>query len=141
MAGTTFAIYAEPYYCAQDCRYMNILTTREPPPGPLRERMYRVQNSRSYVSDTTFYQSNAGGGCCRYGIRDFLCRPGNGNYCEWMSPARLPELTSFLLNSGYQVETQVTNAVRGANVGGTPDALTIMATYTGKAVPNIVYMR
>jgi hypothetical protein len=139
----TFAIYMEPYYCGSAEGYGNILTTHEMPPGPLRDVMARVTATRNYAFDNTFNRAGLNGGCCLYGVRNFLCggRNPTGAQCDWMNPAQLPDLTAYLLGSGYQVESQITNTLRGANVGHAGQNMTLLATYTGKNIPNITYMR
>jgi hypothetical protein len=59
-----------------------------------------------------------------------------------MSPNELNDLIGYLLNNGYQIETQLTNMLNNSPIK--PNNLKktgFTATYYGVNQPNITYMR
>jgi hypothetical protein len=58
-----------------------------------------------------------------------------------MTPNEMPDLISFLLGNGYQIETQLTNMLNQSDVKLTNQKIALMVTYYGENSPNITYMR
>ena len=58
-----------------------------------------------------------------------------------MTPNEMPDLISFLLGNGYQIETQLTNMLNQSDVKLTNQKIALMVTYYGGTSPNITYMR
>ena len=94
----------EPFYDTGTQCYKNIITINALPKGPLRRIIRRIQFNklgpdRGYSRCTPVRKCglaliNFGMGCCQ------------GN---WMSPNEIPDLFSFLAESGYTIDTSVTN--------------------------------
>ena len=138
----TFTITSQTYYNQYTQCYNNILTVNIEPKGPLKAFVRRLrfpQLSSTFrrnspcdnVQQCGLALSRLGGvnGCC-----------GN-NGCEFMTPDDIPDLLSFLLNHGYQLETQITNMMNQSAVKLNDKKLCFTVTYYGKNQPKIVYSR
>jgi hypothetical protein len=58
-----------------------------------------------------------------------------------MTPNEMPDLITFLLGNGYQIETQLTNMLNQSDVKLTNQKTALIVTYYGGTSPNITYMR
>ena len=58
-----------------------------------------------------------------------------------MTPNEIPELISFLLSNGYQIETQLTNMLKQSEINLNNKKLTFTVSYYGAIQPNITYIR
>jgi hypothetical protein len=58
-----------------------------------------------------------------------------------MSPNEMPNLISFLLENGYQIETQLTNMLNQSSLKLTNKRVGFTATYYGENQPNFMYIR
>ena len=143
----TFTISVRPFYNPYTKCYTNILVINGYPEGPLTAFVRRVQ-----FEDLSPYQKFRQ--CnpiekCGLALANLLDMNNNTNCCnkfssgcDLMSPNELNNLISFLLNNGYQIETQLTNMLNNSPVK--PNNLTkngFTATYYGANQPNITYMR
>jgi len=107
-----FALYSQPYltnYGYNGC-YRNIITLNTFPRGPLSQLVLRTQ-FRPLSEFQTF-----GGDCderktCGLALRSF--RKGG---CGLMSVEELPDLYSFLLSNGYNIETSLTKMTNGSKI-------------------------
>jgi len=58
-----------------------------------------------------------------------------------MTPNEMPNLISFLLSNGYQIETQLTNMMNQSETKLTDKKLSMIVTYYGKNGQQVMYMR
>lgn len=136
----TFTISSRPFYDTYNKCYKNILVINGFPQGPLKKFVRRVQ-----FADLSPYQKYTSP-CnpidkCGLALINFFGSRGY-NCGDLMSPNELNDLISFLLNNGYQIETQLTNMLNNSPIK--PNNLTkntFTATYYGKNQPNITYIR
>jgi len=152
----TFTIQVSPYYNKYNQCYKNILIINGYPQGPLNAIVRRINfpyltpNHRYFNNspcnnipkcglailniDLNQYQTlgfNEGGCCNKY-----------NSGCDLMSPNEIPNLISFLLSNGYQIETQLTNLLNASPVKSSDIYKNgFTATYYGENQPNITYMR
>jgi hypothetical protein len=155
----TFTISVRPFYDQYNKCYKNILVINGYPQGPLNSLVRRIQ-----FNDLSPYQKYQNNSPCNYiekcGLAlanieyyhmqpifyndsDMCCNKfSSGSGCNLMSPNEINNLISFLLNNGYQIETQITNMLNNSPIK--PNNLTkngFTATYYGTNQPNITYMR
>ena len=152
----TFTITTQPYYDSYTQCYKNILLINIIPNGPLRLFVRRMKFPR--LSTLHGYRSSIG--CnniapCGFVLHKFgFCNDeqnigynaniGYNNYdsgCNLMTPNDVPELITFLLSHGYQIETQITNMLNQSEVKLTNQRTVLSATYYGQNQPQIVYTR
>jgi len=69
------------------------------------------------------------------------CMQNCRNNSNLMTPNEIPNLISFLLSSGYQIETQLTNMMNQSETRLSDKRLTMIVTYYGKNSPQVMYMR
>lgn len=138
----TFTILSQPFYDQYNQCYKNILTVNIEPSGPIRTIVRRTKMPRlspfqregpcySIPQCCLALQSLTGGSCC------YKVNSG----CNLMTPNEMPDLISFLLGNGYQIETQLTNMLNQSDVKLTNQKIALMVTYYGETSPNITYMR
>ena len=58
-----------------------------------------------------------------------------------MTPDEIPDLITFLISNGYQIETQITNMLNQSDIKLTNRKLAFTVTYYGANQPKITYMR
>jgi hypothetical protein len=146
---STFTLTSQPFYDQYNKCYKNIITTNIHPQGPLRKIVRQIKLpplspfqvpgpcnpiqkcalALSSITTNNFYYSTSAG-----------CGKSTSG-CGLMTPDELPELYSFLLSNGYQIETQLTNMMNQDSVRISNKNIICVATYYGKNQPNIVYMR
>ena len=137
----TFTITSQVYYDQYNQCYKNIMTINIIPPGPIKAIVRRIQ----FPKLSPFKQSTP---CnpmqnCGYALSSLN---GFGNQksscgCDLMTPDEIPELISFLLANGYQIETQITNLLNQSQLKLTNKKIVFTVTYYGENQPNITYMR
>jgi hypothetical protein len=151
----TFTVQISPYYNQYNQCYKNILIVNGYPQGPLNMLVRRI--NFPYLTTNQKYFNNSpcnnvkkcGLGIINIDLNEYTninfnlgcCNKYNSG-CDLMTPDEIPNLVSFLLNNGYQIETQLTNLlnlspVKSSNIYKNG----FTATYYGKNEPNITYMR
>jgi len=60
---------------------------------------------------------------------------------SYMTPDEIPDLITFLIGNGYQIETQITNMLNQSDIKLSNKKLAFTVTYYGASQPNITYMR
>ena len=147
----TFTITTRPYYDPYSQCYKNILLINIIPNGPLRLFVRRIKFPRL----STLHRNGLGqGNCdnianCGFVLHKFgFCNDGQNigynNYdsgCNLMTPNDIPDLITFLLSHGYQIETQITNMLNQSEVKLTNQRTVLSATYYGQNQPGVVYTR
>jgi hypothetical protein len=143
----TFTITTQPFYDQYNQCYKNIVMCNIEPQGPLRNFVRRIKLPRL----SEFHRE---GPCnsiqqCGLAITNFpnhqnisytgCCKQNSG--CNLMTPNDIPNLISFLLSNGYQIDTQISNMLNQSEVKLTNQRNILTATYYGNAQPSIVYMR
>lgn len=133
----TFTINSIPYLDEYNKCYKNIMTINEMPQGPLAKYVTRLK-----LPKLSPFQVE---GPCSPIDKCALAITNISNMCggcgSLMTPNEIPDLISFLLSNGYQIENQLTNMMNQSIVKQTDKRLTFMVTYYGQNQPNIVYMR
>jgi hypothetical protein len=139
----TFMISTQPFYNPYDQSYQNILTVNIDPPGPLHKLVRGFRHPRIspyYHIDLDNRMSN-----CSLAIQSLKQNMINNmpySRCnDLMSPDEIPDLISFLLANGYQLETQITNMLNQSEVKPSHNKLNFAVTYYGNNQPPIVYNR
>lgn len=146
----TFTISSRPYYEQYNKCYKNILTVNGYPQGPLKNFVRRVQ-----FAELSPYQRFSNTPCnpidkCGLALSKIFfnpmegcCNNNYGNKCDdLMSPNEMDNLVSYLLNNGYQIETQITNMLNGSKVKSSNLLKNVFTvTYYGESQPNVTYMR
>jgi hypothetical protein len=141
----TFTVTSQPFYDEYTTCYKNILMVNILPVGPLKKFVRRIRMPRlSTLHTDSFYNGN--GNCngnglqnCGLAIINFL--NGFNNCNNLMTPDQIPDLISWLLANGYQIDTQITNMLNQSELKVNNKRLAFTATYFGANQPNIVYMR
>lgn len=143
----TFTITSQPFYDQYNQCYKNIMTVNIIPQGPIKALVRRIQ----FPKLSPFKQStpcnpiqNCGLALTSlslgYGYQHATCYKNNSG-CNLMTPDEMPELISFLLANGYQIETQITNMLNQSPLKITNKKIAFTVTYYGANQPNITYMR
>lgn len=132
---SNFTIFSQPYYDTYKQCYKNIITLNIIPNGPLRQLTRQIK-----LNKLSPFQVE--GPCtpiekCTLAFVSL----NKYNYCDLMTPDELPNLYSFLLSNGYQIETQLTNMMNQGEVKVSNKRLITNVTYYGNKQPNITYMR
>ena len=142
-----FTISSQPYLDTYNKCYKNILTVNQIPHGPLRRLIHRIMMPRLspfQVSSVCNPIENCVLAIIMPNHYDTMnrvqCCDKNGQCL--MTPNEIPFLYDYLMNNGYQIETQLTNMMNQSEVkiGGNRN-MVCMATYFGNKQPNITYMR
>ena len=133
----TFTITIQPFYDQPNQCYKNILMINIEPQGPLRSLVRRIKLPRlspySSINNNCDY-SNPKCGLAIQNIANTSLKCGR----DLMSPNEIPNLISFLLANGYQIDTQITKML---NQSLTNQRIVLSATYYGTCQPKIVYTR
>ena len=140
----TFTITSLPYYDSCNQCYLNVLSINVEPKGPLRNFVRRINFPKlsPYKIDTPCNRINQCGLVLTDFINNGIYSYNKGNCSNLMSPNQIPELVSYLLSNGYQMETQITNMLQNSPVKFSNNKLVLTATYYGtNQPPNITYMR
>lgn len=140
----TFTISTQPFYDQYNQCYKNILIVNVEPSGPLH-RLTRCINlpklspfqkegpCNSITNCALALHSlniNAAFSCCKL------------NYCSnLMTPDEIPNLITFLIGNGYQIETQITNMLNQSDIKSSNTKIGFTVTYYGSNQPNITYIR
>jgi len=145
MSTNTFTITSIPFYDQYNKCYKNILAINVMPSGPLANFVSQI----NFPMLSPYQQQISNNSCfnvprCGLIIYNFL-QYNSYNSCNksncYMTPNEIPDLTSYLLANGYQIETQITNMFNTSNVKFANSKLVLTATYYGQNQPNITYMR
>ena len=136
ISSNTFSVSTQPYYDQCNQSYMNILTVNIMPQGPLQKFVKQIQMpklSPYQVNTNNLYDK------CIYALTNI----NNISYTNnnLMTPDALQDLVSYLLNNGYQFETQITNMLINNKVTSTNKRLCFTVTYYNNQQPTIVYNR
>jgi hypothetical protein len=138
----TFTISSKPFYDQYNQCYKNILMVNALPQGPIKRFVRRIQLPRlsPFSSENACNPlPNCGlalGSLVGYGT----CYKNNSG-CDLMTPNDIPDLITFLIGNGYQIETQITNMLNQSELKQTFGKNGFTATYYGANQPNITYMR
>jgi len=152
----TFIITSQPFYDQYNQCYKNIMMVNIEPRGPLRQLVRRTKLPRLCPFSTSYKREGLcnpiaqcdlalqslrkkgfgfdrlnGRGCCKV-----------NSSCDLMTPDEIPDLITFLIGNGYQIETQITNMLNQSELKLSNRKLGFTITYYGDGnQPNITYMR
>jgi len=140
----TFTITSQAFYDQYNQCYKNILMVNVEPQGPLRRLVRRTK-----LPKLSPYQRE---GPCnpipKCGLAIMSLRSGeytqfHRQICDnsYMTPDEIPDLITFLIGNGYQIETQITNMLNQSDIKLSNKKLAFTVTYYGASQPNITYMR
>jgi hypothetical protein len=140
----TFTITSQPFYDQYNQCYKNIMMVNLEPQGPLRRLVRRTK-----LPKLSPYQRE---GPCnpipKCGLAIMSLRSGeytqfHRQICDnsYMTPDEIPDLITFLIGNGYQIETQITNMLNQSDIKLSNKKLAFTVTYYGASQPNITYMR
>jgi hypothetical protein len=131
----TFTITSQSYYEQYNQCYKNILMVNVEPQGPLRRFVRRIK-----LPKLSPFQVE---GPCNPIQKCGLALQGINYSCNntLMTPNEIPDLITFLLSNGYQIETQLTNMLNQSEIKLTDRKVAFTVTYYGANQPNIMYMR
>ena len=139
----TFTITSQPFYDQYNQCYKNILMVNVEPSGPIRRIVRRIKIPRL----SPFQRE---GPCnpipkCGLALQSLneyqigCCKTNSG--CNLMTPDEIPDLVSFLIGNGYQIETQITNMLNQSELKLSNKKLGFTVTYYDTNQPNITYIR
>lgn len=138
----TFTITTQPFYDQYNQCYKNIMMVNAEPRGPIRKIVRRIKLPRL----SPFQRE---GPCnpipkCGLALQSLnqytsCCKINSG--CNLMTPDEIPDLISFLISNGYQIETQLTNMLNQSDIKLSNRKLAFTVTYYGTNQPNITYIR
>ena len=141
----TFTISSKPYYDTFNQCYKNILMINAEPQGPIRRFVRRIQLPRlSRFQRESSCNSIHNCGLALGSFYEFYKNYGNYSDCKncnLMTPNEIPDLITFLLGNGYQIETQITNMLNQSELKQTDSKIAFTVTYYGANQPNITYIR
>jgi hypothetical protein len=145
MTVNTFTITSIPFYDQYNKCYKNILSVNAVPSGPLGKFVSQI----NFPMLSPYQQQLNNNSCyniprCGLVLNNFLYNNGYNNCGHnscYMTPNEIPNLTTYLLSNGYQIETQLTNMFNNSNVKFANSKIVLTATYYGNDQPNITYMR
>ena len=143
-AAKTVTLFSQPFLDTYNQCYKNIMMVNVEPQGPLRRLVRRTKLPR-----LSPYQRE---GPCnpiqKCGLAIMSLRAGeftqfNRQNCDssYMTPDEIPDLITFLIGNGYQIETQITNMLNQSELKLSNRKLAFTVTYYGANQPNITYMR
>jgi len=139
----TFTITSQPFYDQYNQCYKNILSVNLEPNGPLKYLVRRLQLPRlsPFQRDTPCNPLPKCGLALAslQGFNSTCCKYNSG--CNLMTPDEIPNLITFLLGNGYQIETQLTNMLNQSEIKLTNKQIAFAVTYYSGNQPNITYMR
>lgn len=129
----TFTITSQPFYDQYNQCYKNILLVNTEPCGPIRRIVRRIRLPRL----SPFQRE----GPCNPIPKCGLALQSLNSGCNLMTPDEIPELITFLLGNGYQIETQITNMLNQSEIKLSNKKISFVVTYYATNQPNITYMR
>ena len=140
----TFTITSQPFYDQYNQCYKNIMMVNLEPQGPLRRLVRRTK-----LPKLSPYQRE---GPCnpipKCGLAIMSLRAGeftqfHRQICDnsYMTPDEIPDLITFLIGNGYQIETQITNMLNQSDIKLSNKKIVFTVTYYGASQPNITYIR
>ena len=146
----TFTITSQPFYDQYNQCYKNILMVNAEPRGPIRRLVRRINLPKLSPFSTSYTRESPcnpipkcglalqslGGSDYNYGG---CCKLNSG--CNLMTPNEIPDLITFLIGNGYQIETQITNMLNQSELKSSNSKMGFTVTYYGANQPNITYMR
>lgn len=147
---STFTLSYQPFLDTYNKCYKNIVTTSVMPQGPLRHLVRQIKIpplSQFQVPGPCNPIQRCGLALVSLGVNQqyytgFSSGCGkSGSGCGLMTPDEIPDLVAFLLENGYQVETQISNMINQSGVKLSNKNIIGTVTYYGSKTPNIVYMR
>jgi len=140
----TFTITSQPFYDQYNQCYKNIMMVNLEPCGPLRRLVRRMRLPRlspfqregpcNPIQQCGLALQSLG----REGFNGSCCKNSG---CNLMTPDEIPDLITFLIGNGYQIETQITNMLNQSELKSSSGKLGFTVTYYGGNQPNITYMR
>ncbi len=149
----TFTITSQPFYDQYNQCYKNILMVNIEPCGPLRRIVRRIKLPKLSPFSTSYEREGPCNQIPKCGLalqnlsgKVFMfdgttsCYKVNSG-CNLMTPNEMPDLITFLISNGYQIETQITNMLNQSELKLTNRKLGFTVTYYGENQPNITYMR
>jgi hypothetical protein len=116
---TTFTITSRPYYDEYRQNYKNVLMLNIEPPGPLRRFVRRIQptlRNRNIDYDYNYDFPKCGLALTSFRYYNASIDYGYNKCADYMTPEEIPDLMSFLLANGYQLDTQITNMLNQSEV-------------------------
>ena len=140
----TFTITSQPFYDQYNQCYKNILMVNAEPCGPIRRIVRRIK-----LPKLSPFQRE--GPCnpipkCGLALQSLnlygsigCCKLNSG--CNLMTPDEIPDLITFLIGNGYQIETQITNMLNQSELKLSNKKLAFTVTYYDTNQPNVTYMR
>jgi hypothetical protein len=131
----TFTITSQPYYDQYNQCYKNILTVNIEPQGPIRKIVRQIK----FPKLSPFQRESPCNPIPKCGLA--LHSIYNDGCNGLMTPNEIPDLISFLIENGYQIETQLTNMLNQSEVKLSDKKIAFTVTYYGEKTPNITYMR
>lgn len=144
----TFTITSQPFYEQYNQCYKNIMMINAEPCGPLRQLVRRIKLPKlSQFKRDDQCNPIPSCGLAIQSLRskgfDNLNRRGccKMTGCNLMTPDEIPDLITFLIGNGYQIETQITNMLNQSELKLSDRKLAFTVTYYGGNQPNITYMR
>ena len=119
------------------------------PQGPIRRFVRRIQLPRLSPFSTSYKRENSCNSISNcglalgslYGNYSYYRDYGGSTGCDLMTPNEIPDLITFLIGNGYQIETQITNMLNQSELKQTNSKIAFTVTYYGANQPNITYMR
>lgn len=132
---TNFTIFARTHYNQTTQCYTNVLVVDKMPRGALQKFIRQI----NFPMLTEHYQASQ---CCN-GLKKcaLAIQLNSGNCCSITTANELPKLVSFLIENGYQVETQLTSLMTQKHAARTGSKLMMNVSYYGDNPPQITYMR
>lgn len=110
-----FMILSQPYYNPITQNYINILVCNIIPDGPLRH-IVRPINIPKHIQQKS---------CCFALLNIYP----HDNTCKFMTPNNIPDLTTFLLDNNYKINTELTNTINQSSLKQTIQTLLYSITY------------
>lgn len=130
----TVALFSEPYLDTYNQCYKNIITLNAPPQGPLRNIVRRV----NFTPLSPFKQP---GPCEKIKMCGLALISENSCYkngCNLMVVDEVPNLFSYLMTNGYNIDTKITNMLNKTDLqfngninGNNGKTLICFITYQG----------
>lgn len=145
----TFTITSQPFYDQYNQCYKNIMMVNVEPCGPIRQlvRQTKLPRLSPFQKEGPCYPIQQCGLALLslhgtvYGSNQYIgCRKINSG-CDLMTPNEIPDLITFLIGNGYQIETQITNMLNQSDLKLSNRKLGFTVTYYDTNQPNITYMR
>ena len=141
----TFTITSQPFYDQYNQCYKNIMMVNVEPCGPIRRIVRRIKLpklspfQREGPCNTIPQCGLALQHLKEYNSNQYCSKLNSG--CELMTPDEIPDLITFLITNGYQIETQITNMLNQSEIKLSNRKIAFTVTYYGTNQPNITYMR